>query len=178
MPKFIPTGWFPVTGDLYRLPMAVIKSHSGILFYSEYNQPEEIERLKTFSKDFKNALVIRLEDIPKAGENNIGPTIEKMQIIKSFIESHQNDDLVIACHAGISRTGAIADYIMQMHDYTLDTDMLAYENVSYSPNELMTMYLQQLNHDYTPSNTLDYYPDEKIWRINDNEMFNATHGLN
>ena len=86
MPKFIPTRWFPVTGDLYQLPMAVIKSHSGILFYSDYNQPEEIERLKTFSKDFKNALVIRLEDIPKAGENNIGPTIEKMQIIKSFIE--------------------------------------------------------------------------------------------
>ena len=177
MPKVIPTGWFPVTGSLYKIPLTIVNQHSGILFYSEYNRPEEIEKLKTFAKNLKNALVLRLEDLPVNGENNIGPTYEKMQIIKKFIEAHANDDMIVACHAGISRTGAIVDYLMQIHHYEIDIDNLKYANYSYSPNELMTAYFQQLNHDYVPSQTLDYYPDEKLWRINDSEMFNKTHGL-
>ena len=175
MPKFIPTGWFPTTGRLFNLPKHVVASHSGILFYSEYNRPEEIDRLKDFSKNLKNALVIRLEDIPEAGENNIGPTLEKMQIIKSFIDSHHSDDFIIACHAGISRADATVDYLMQIYHFTLDLDLLSYENVCYSPNKLMTMYLEQLNPNYHPSNTLDYYPQENIWRINDDEAFKKVY---
>lgn len=171
MPKFIPTGWFPAIGSLYQIPLDIVNTHSGILFYSEYNTPEQIKKLKDFSKNLKSSLVIRLEDIPETGENNIGPTYEKMEMIKSFIENHRTDDLIVSCHGGISRTGAIVDYIMQIHHYQLDLDNVKYANVSYSPNHLMTMYLQQLTHEYTPSKTLDYYPDEHIWRINDDETF-------
>lgn len=173
MTKVIPTGWNRTTGFLYRMPVSLVKNRTGILFYSEYNSSKDIKQLKTFAKNFKNVLVIRLEDIYEAGDNNEGPTYHKMAIIKEFIESHQTDDLIVSCFAGISRTGAILDYLLQIHDYELDTDNLEYIHYGYVPNELMAMYLQQLNHDYKPSTVLDYSVKDNQWIINDMSLENS-----
>lgn len=159
MPKFIATGWFQPTGFLFKIPTELLKTRSGIMFYSEWNKPEEITKLKKF----KNSLVIRLEDIPEAGDNNIGPTPEKMILIKDFIEAHLDTDFVVSCFAGISRTGAIIDYLKEIHHYELDLNYMQYNNIGFCPNELMQKYFNELNPQYIGHQQLDYDLKNKKW---------------
>lgn len=170
MHKFIATGWFQPTGYLFKIPTNVLKTKSGIMFYSEWNKPEEIKTLKEFSKNFKHSLVLRLEDIPEAGDNNIGPTINKMHLLKNFIDAHLDTDFVVSCFAGISRTGAVIDYLKEIHHFELDTDYMKYNNIGFCPNTLMRQYFTELNSNYFGHQSLDYDVKTKTWIYNQNEI--------
>lgn len=166
MKKFIATGWYGITGKLFKIPTSIIQERSGILFYSEWNEPNEIATLKNFAKNFKHSLILRLEDIHEAGENNIGPTKIKIQLLKQFIDSHTDTDFVVACHAGISRTGATIDYLKEIHQFDIDIQNLKYNNLYFSPNRLMSQYFHELNPEFKYHWSLDYDPHQQKWIYN------------
>lgn len=69
---------------------------------------------------FKDVCRLEFDDI----EHDLGPEYTMFDEIHAdrilgFLDRHKGEDIVVHCHAGMSRSAAIADFIATYYDYTL-----------------------------------------------------------
>lgn len=99
-----------------------------------------------------NSLILTIDDIPKKYPNLIPPTKKTAIQIKTFIDHLQNQNLIISCTAGISRTGAVIHYLDVLNNndtnwqkiHSREDNLTYYKNDQYLPNTVLDRNLQKL----------------------------------
>lgn len=125
-----------------------IKSIDEALSYSYSNLNKKIvivsitclnDNLPNFNKDNKNILDIlelHFNDIERPYKDYQIPQKEDFKNLKPFIDKYKSlvDEIVVHCHAGISRSSATASAICR---YLNVDDSFIWDSFLYSPNKLV-----------------------------------------
>lgn len=150
----IATDW--VNGGLNEISKPVRAHTHAILFYSSLNTPKELNALFRDYRDYEEVLYVDMEDItvtddiPSIRDDKFPmmiPTIAGVREIYDFIRINDSKDtnFLVSCAVGISRTGAIVDYLLSKGH-----DLIIGDVNNYSPNTTIMSLLSQLDKDYTP----------------------------
>lgn len=154
----IATDW--VNGGLDTISKPLRAHTHAILFYSSLNTPKELNALFRDYKDYEEVLYVDMEDINVNSDifsvrddrlPMMIPTIAGVREIYDFIRLNDTKDtnFLVSCAVGISRTGAIVDYLLSKgHDLVIG------DVNNYAPNQTIMDILSQLDKEYTPYSVL------------------------
>lgn len=144
--NLIGIGWEPIfpTGTLFQLPSNIIKQSVGVIFYSNYNDQAEIDDLHLLGLNFEHVLFLNMEDFETDEHKDLLsiPTTEHARRIKHFCDKYIDHDFVVSCAAGISRTGAVVEYLRQHGDFKLDPK---YSHQRFVPNEFLAQLITSVD---------------------------------
>ena len=151
-PTLIATGWNDINGGLKKLTPADTAGKIGVFFYSSFNGEKAYhalrERIDTLQ--FKAVYLAKMEDVTEETLDENGedqaPTLESLTRVVHFLDNFPNTDAVVSCNVGISRTGALMEYLVQRKGYVLDT---AHSNPVFIPNEYMLSLLAEIDPDFS-----------------------------
>lgn len=155
MKTLIAEDW--VNHGIDNIPKEIKKKANAIFFYSSLNSPKELAYLFGQYKDFKNVQYIDMEDID--GDSIIlhqfscqVPNPKGIDEIIDFvnINNKSEDEIFIAsCAVGISRTGALVEYILSKGYQLKTTQSYGKALHEFSPNPLILKLFYSEDHEFS-----------------------------
>lgn len=152
--QVIGTGWLDNGLDMIPLPIRQ-KSHA-ILFYSNANTPDQIAKIFSYRNAFKSVTYFDIEDF-EAEDMALditaytGPNKNNMKALYENIHAHSDEDMIVSCAAGVSRTGATIKYLESLGYKLNPDDSISYQN--FEPNQLMGIFFHYFDSKYSQYNS-------------------------
>lgn len=141
-------------------------NYNAVLFCSLSTTIEQLQQNeKSFSR-FNDVLIVTIEDVNDCEDYNMqtfddAPSADNVYPIYQFLHEHRNENIFVACSAGISRTGAIVDYLIY-YKYVVTTQ--SNQSTHMMPNPTIQRLLSEIDTNYQP-HYLNLYKNPQIENV-------------
>lgn len=142
------------------IPTKIKKESHAIIFYSSLTPAKQMKYLFDQQYDFKDVIYVDMEDFDVPYHTAIDfdtlsfqiPTSSNMAEIVDYIENRnkENAKFIISCQMGISRTGAIVDYLKSKGYQLRHNSEYGLAPSHFKPNRRMQQILGILDTKYHP----------------------------
>lgn len=132
--------------DLNSIDASTMAKSNAIIFYSGLCTPDEIINIFKFKDSFQKVIYIDMEDLEDYDDESElpckGPSLVGVEPIVEFINKNpEPDNFIVSCSAGISRTGAIVNYLLSKNC----TFSSVSKTAVFGPNSQITKFLKELD---------------------------------
>lgn len=130
---------------------------------------DSLPKFNMNNENILGILELHFNDIERQYKDYQIPKKEDFKELKQFIDNHKNivDEIVVHCHAGISRSSATASAICR---YLNVDDSFIWDSYMYHPNRLVfRLALEELGV------SLNDYEIEKLYKRNDEAQENCPY---
>lgn len=152
--------------NLSNLKNMNFSDYNAILFCSLSTTIEQVQQNEKSFKQFNDVLIVIIEDVNDYEDYdmqtfNDAPSTDNVYPIYQFLQEHRNENIFVACSAGLSRTGAIVDYLIY-YKYVIATK--SNQSTHMIPNPTIQRLLSEIDNNYQP-HYLSFYKHSQTMNV-------------